>query len=128
VTVPPSLGLFSASEFGSTCSCGIAALIEAGCTGYVATVSNLTTLPEQWECGGYPLTVMMNMERRKGKMVPVIKKALISLEDPAFKIYAKQRAAWRLTEDYRCPGPIQHSGNMSEELNFTLVANNEMSN
>jgi len=105
-----------------------AALIEAGCTGYVATVSNLTTLPEQWECGGYPLTVMMNMERRKGKMVPVIKKALISLEDPAFKIYAKQRDAWRLTEDYRCPGPIQHSGNMSEELNFTLVANSEMSN
>jgi len=99
------------------------ALIEAGCTGYVATVSNLTALPEQWKCGGYPLTVMMNMERRKGKTVPVIKKALISLDDPAYKVYEQQRNGWRLTEDYRCPGPIQHSGNMSEELNFTLVAN-----
>lgn len=66
---------------------------------------------------------MMNMERRKGKMVPVIKKALISLEDPAFKIFEQQREAWRLSEDYRCPGPIQYSGHQCDELNFTLVAN-----
>jgi pyrophosphate--fructose-6-phosphate 1-phosphotransferase len=30
---------------------------------------------KEWRMGGIPLTSMMNIERRKGKDVPVIKKA-----------------------------------------------------
>lgn len=33
-----------------------------------------------WRAGGTPLTQMMNMERRKGKRQPVIKKALTELD------------------------------------------------
>eukprot|EP00871_Galdieria_phlegrea_P002436 jgi/Galph1/3193/GphlegSOOS_G1824.1 len=98
------------------------ALIEAGRTGLVATVRNLTKPPEQWEVGGYPLTVMMDIERRKGKNVPVVKKALVDLKGEAFRIFSEQRDSWRLTEDYRCPGPIQHFGPMADVINFTLMS------
>nr|WOE55141.1 PhM00008.1 [Neoporphyra haitanensis] len=98
-----------------------AALIEAGKTGYIATASNLTSPPEEWKCGGFPLTMMMNIERRKGKNVPVIKKALVVLEEMAFKIFAEQRDSWRLTEDYRCPGPIQYSAD-ANEVTITLAS------
>jgi hypothetical protein len=35
---------------------------------------------KKWEAAGCPLPTMMNVERRKGKDVPVIKKALVDLE------------------------------------------------
>lgn len=98
-----------------------AALIESGKTGYIATASNLTSPPEQWKCGGFPLTMMMNIERRKGKNVPVIKKALVVLEEMAFKIFAEQRDSWRLTEDYRCPGPIQYAAD-ANDITITLAS------
>lgn len=104
------------------------ALIEGGRTGLVATVRHLTKPPEQWEVGGYPLTVMMDIERRKGKNVPVIKKALVDLKGEAFRIFSEQRDSWRLTEDYRCPGPIQHFGPMADSINFTLMSEARDSN
>jgi hypothetical protein len=47
--------------------------------------------PEDWLPGGYPLVTMMNIEHRKGKDVPVIKKALVELDGPLFKLYASKR-------------------------------------
>ena len=44
-----------------------------------------------WEAAGCPLPTMMHLERRKGKDVPVIKKALVDLEGPIFKAYAAVR-------------------------------------
>ena len=57
-----------------------AQLVANGKTGYMAIVKNTTAPAEQWIAGGVPITMMMNMERRNGKMKPVIKKALVRLD------------------------------------------------
>ena len=46
---------------------------------------------KNWIAAGCPLPTMMNVERRKGKDVPVIKKALVELDGPIFKAYAAVR-------------------------------------
>ena len=53
---------------------------------------------------------MMNMERRHGKMVPVIKKALVELDGPAFKELEKNRDPWAKTTQFAFPGSIQYFG------------------
>lgn len=55
------------------------ALLESSHTGYIATVQNLVALSHDWKVGGTPVTSMMNIERRKGKNKPVIKKKLVSI-------------------------------------------------
>jgi hypothetical protein len=60
----------------------------------------------KWTAAGCPLPTMMNVERRKGKDVPVIKKALVELEGPNFLAYAAVRDKWALLDCYRSPGPI----------------------
>lgn len=47
-----------------------AMLINAGVTGYMSSVRNLTRPSVQWQAGGIPITMMMNMERRHGVMKP----------------------------------------------------------
>ena len=39
--------------------------------------------------------------RRKGKDKPVIRKALVDLEGPVFREFAKRRAAWAAEDAYR---------------------------
>ena len=41
---------------------------------------------------------------------PVIKKALVDLEGPAFKAFAAWRGQWAATDCARSPGPIQVRG------------------
>ena len=84
-----------------------AVLVEKGYSGVMSVASNLSAEPEDWKVGGYPLVTMMNVEKRKGKDVPVIKKALVDLDGPIFKFFAEERGKWALG-DYYCPsGPIQ---------------------
>jgi 6-phosphofructokinase len=64
-----------------------ALLIETKHTGMMSCIRNLHLAPEQWEASGYPLVTMMEVETRKGKDVPVIKKALVELDGPLFNIY-----------------------------------------
>jgi len=97
------------------------ALLESNYTGYIATVQNLVALSHDWKVGGTPVTSMMNIERRKGKNKPVIKKKLVDLEDSPFLTFKKYRESWMLTDDYRVPGPIQHAGDTNEDRNLTLV-------
>ena len=80
------------------------------CTGYLSSVRKLTKKAQDWEVGGIPLTMMMNIERRKGKEKPVIKKALVELKGEPFKYLAKNRAAWAEHDLYVFPGPIQFFG------------------
>ncbi|MFH1369445.1 MAG: diphosphate--fructose-6-phosphate 1-phosphotransferase [Elusimicrobiota bacterium] len=87
-----------------------AALAMNGLTGYISSVRKLVKKPAEWECGGIPLTMMMNIERRKGKEKPVIQKALVKLDGAPFKAFAKMREQWALTESYLFPGPIQYFG------------------
>ncbi len=85
-------------------------LINAGVTGYMSSVKNLTKPSVQWVAGGIPITMMMNMERRHGAMKPVIQKALVKLDDAPFLKFASRRADWAVNTCYVYPGPIQYFG------------------
>ena len=86
-------------------------LIQGGKTGYMATVRNLTRPAEEWIAGGVPITMMMNMERRNGKMKPVIQKALVDLNGKPYQYLVAHREEWALSTDtYIFPGPIQYYG------------------
>jgi pyrophosphate--fructose-6-phosphate 1-phosphotransferase len=85
-------------------------LIARGKTGYMAIVKNTTAPADQWIAGGVPITMMMNMERRSGKMKPVIRKALVELDGKPFKTFAAQRDEWKKNTCYTYPGPIQYWG------------------
>ncbi|BAV59116.1 pyrophosphate--fructose 6-phosphate 1-phosphotransferase [Endomicrobiia bacterium] len=87
-----------------------AVLVLNGLTGYLSSVRNLARSPKQWECGGIPLTMMMNIEKRHGKEKPVIQKALVDLNGKPFKEFVKNRDKWALSESYISPGPIQYFG------------------
>ena len=41
----------------------------------------------------------------------VIKKALVNLKGPHFKLYEKKKDEWRLDDEYNAPGPIQYFAN-----------------
>ena len=87
-----------------------AQLVANGKTGYMAIVRNTTAPADQWVAGGVPITMMMNMERRNGKMKPVIKKALVRLDGAPFKEFAAHREEWAENTCFVYPGPIQYFG------------------
>ncbi len=87
-----------------------AQLVRAGLTGYTVSISHLVKPAEEWVAGATPVTTMLNMETRKGKSVPVIRKALVEIDSAAFQAFAAQRDAWALDDAYTFPGPIQYFG------------------
>jgi pyrophosphate--fructose-6-phosphate 1-phosphotransferase len=97
-------------------------LAAAGLTGMMSTVSKLTKPAKQWDCGGVPITGLMNMERRHGADKPVIKKALVELGGKPFKAFAKQRAEWAVEDSYLFPGAIQYWGpeEVADQITATL--------
>jgi len=97
-----------------------AMLISKGETGLMSSIRNLDAPVSNWVCGGCPTTLMMNLERRKGKMKPVIKKAIVDLKGRPFQLFALQRARWALEDVYRIPGPAQFEGPGSDDITYTL--------
>ena len=87
-----------------------AMLINAGLTGYMSSIRNLTDKTENWIAGGIPITMMMNIERRNGEDKPVIKKALVNLNGRPYLKYASMRETLALNTLYQYPGPIQYFG------------------
>ncbi len=87
-----------------------AMLINAGLTGYMSSVRNLTAKTEDWIAGGIPITMMMNMEKRHGEMKPVIQKALVNLNGRPYLKFASMRETLMLNTLYQYPGPIQYFG------------------
>ncbi|MCM1291881.1 MAG: diphosphate--fructose-6-phosphate 1-phosphotransferase [Prevotella sp.] len=87
-----------------------AMLINSGLTGYMSSVRNLTAPTEEWIPGGIPITMMMNMERRNGKLKPVIQKALVNLNGKPYLKFASMRETLALNTLYQYPGPIQYFG------------------
>ena len=87
-----------------------ALLIKSGKTGYMSSVRNLTKPAAEWVAGGIPITMMMNMEKRSGKMKPVIQKALVKLDNGPFKYFESKREEWAAKTLYKYPGPIQYWG------------------
>lgn len=96
------------------------ALLHCGQTGLIASVSNLTAPPSEWLVGGTALTELMDVERRKGKDKPVIKKAMVELDGAPFKKFASLRDTWAVEDSYISPGPIQFAGPTADDTCFTL--------
>ena len=87
-----------------------ALLVAKGSTGRMATVSNLSKPVETWSICGIPLLDMLGMEKRKGILKPVIKKTLVDLMSKKYLAFKQLETSWRLSDDYRSPGPIQFWG------------------
>ena len=85
-------------------------LVSANLSGYLSSVTNLSSPADQWQAGGIPITMMMNMEQRHGEMKPVIKKALVELEGEPFKYFASKRDQWAVEPCFEYPGAIQYFG------------------
>jgi len=85
-------------------------LIINGFTGYMSCVENLSKSSEEWISHGIPITMMMNLEQRHGKLKPVIKKALVDLEGKPFKMFKNKREKWAIQTSYTYPGAIQYFG------------------
>lgn len=104
-----------------------AMLIACDKTGYMALVKHLTEKSEDWVPGGVPLTMMMNMERRNGKLNPVIRKALVNLNGRPFQAFAARREEWARKTCYLYPGPVQYWGpsDVCDQTTLTLKLDNE---
>ncbi len=88
-----------------------AMLVGAGKTGYMSSVRRLAESVDNWIAGGVPITMMFNMEKKSGKLKPVIQKALVDLSGNPFKYFADRRHKWGGVEcNYLYPGPIQYFG------------------
>ena len=87
-----------------------AAILGSGATAYMSYISGLTKPADQWGAGAIPLTAMMNVEHRHGEDKPVIKKALVELDQAPFKTFAAARADWAVNTSFVYPGPIQYFG------------------
>ena len=87
-----------------------ALLIRDGHTGYMSCVRHLTKPSAEWDICGIPITVLMNLEKRKGKDKPVIRKALVDLSGSTFKTFSRNRIKWMFDDHYAYPGPIQFDG------------------
>jgi pyrophosphate--fructose-6-phosphate 1-phosphotransferase len=98
------------ADYGYSLGYNASALIAAGLSGYMSVVSQVSKPATAWTAGGIPLTMLMNMERRHGKQVPVIRKALVELDGKPFLAFAQQREEWAKNNDYVFPGPIQYFG------------------
>ena len=85
-------------------------LIACGKTGYMSVIKNTTAPAAEWIAGGVPIAMMMNLEKRSGKMKPVIRKALVELDGAPFKYFAANREDWALNTRYVYPGSIQYWG------------------
>ncbi len=85
-------------------------LANSEMSGYIAYIKNCSKPVKDWIPGGVPLTMLMNMEERRGQLKPVIQKALVELDGKPFKTFEKARKTWAVEDDYRFPGPIQYFG------------------
>ncbi|MFQ5485506.1 MAG: 6-phosphofructokinase [Desulfobacterales bacterium] len=102
-------------------------LIANGATGQMAAIKNLEMDFSRWEPIGIPIGALMHLEEKKGKLALVLKKSVVDLNTPAFKIVQFLRDKWLAAspekDAYRRPGPIQLTGKSEEERPITLVLN-----
>jgi len=106
-------------------------LALGGQTGYMASMINLSNGSQPI---GIPLAALIHGEERKGAVKPVIAKALVTLDSPAFQAYAGNRETWAEGDSSRSPGAIQYQGELAAmmplvvALNMGLIAMEELEN
>lgn len=93
-----------------------ALFIKENLTGYISSISF-----QDKKIKAVPLVSLMNMEMRKGKEKPVIKKALVDLSCLPFQTMVKFRKNWMFEDDYMYPGPIQYFGDLIITDNTSLT-------
>ncbi len=98
-------------------------LIKSNLTGYLSSVTNLHKKAEEWQAGGIPITMMMNMEQRHGQKKPVIKKALVELDGKPFEYFNAHREEWANETCFTFPGAIQYFGpsEVCDQTTITLA-------
>jgi len=96
------------------------ALILDGKTGYMAAITRFETGAKPV---AIPITELMKMERRQGKEVLVIEKALVDLNSKAFKYFASRRDDWAKEDLFSSPGPRQYWGPTANQLPITVALN-----
>jgi pyrophosphate--fructose-6-phosphate 1-phosphotransferase len=85
---------------------GAGALLQSGKTGLISSVGNLAGPVEEWSVSGTAVTSLMDVERRHGKLKPVIKKAMVELEGAPFKKFKSLEEEWALSNQYISPGML----------------------
>lgn len=85
-------------------------LIAHKLTGYIVYVKNVEKNISEWKVGAIPLVSLLTLEERKGKVVPVIKKALVDLNSQAFLSLVQIRKDLEVLDKYLMTGPIQFFG------------------
>lgn len=95
-------------------------LILDGRTGYMASVTDLTTggMPK-----AIPLAGLLNIERRHGKDEFVIEKALVKMDSPAMGYFVDRRAAWAADDLFASPGPRQLWGPAALQQPISVALN-----
>lgn len=104
-----------------------ALLIDAKASGYICSIKKLSKSVEAWEPGGIPIVSMMGIELRHGIPTPVIKKAMVDLDDKPFASFKASRKNWAVNDDYISPGPIQFFGSpeLTDSVTITLTLEKE---
>jgi len=95
-------------------------LALGGQTGYMASMINLSSGSEPI---GIPLAALIHGEERKGVIKPVIEKALVTLDSPAFQAYAGNRDTWAEGNSSRSPGGIQYQGELAAMMPLVVALN-----
>ncbi len=98
-------------------------LALGGRTGYMASMINLSNGSQPI---GIPLAALIHGEERKGVIKPVIAKALVTLDSPAFQAYARNRDTWAEGNSSRSPGAIQYQGELSAMMPLVVALNMEL--
>ncbi|ACN15890.1 Pfp [Desulforapulum autotrophicum HRM2] len=102
-------------------------LIANGATGQMAVIKNLEHKFCKWEPLGIPISSLMHLEERKGKLALVIEKSIVDVESNAFRVVKALREKWLAAEPgddcYRRPGPVRFTGSSEEDRPITLMLN-----
>lgn len=100
---------FDASYCYSLGRCSVELIVQ-GKSGYLAAIRNLVAHPTDWIPTGVPLTAMIDFEKRKGMLKPVIGKAVVNLHGYPMRYFRHKRRDWAENVDFRYPGPLQFFG------------------
>jgi pyrophosphate--fructose-6-phosphate 1-phosphotransferase len=102
-------------------------LIANGATGQMAVIKNLEHKFCKWEPLGIPISSLMHLEERKGRLSLVIEKSIVDVDSNAFRVVKALRQKWMAAEPgedcYRRPGPVRFTGSSEEDRPITLMLN-----
>lgn len=105
-----ALPSFFDAHYGYALGLVAAQLAMARKTGVMAAVTGLGQSILQWKASHTDLAALLTQEVRHGKSKTVIKKALVDLQGPLFKVFSRLRENFKLADAYLLPGPIQFYG------------------